>query len=450
MLAPPDWPAHSQIAVREPRNLLLLATHQIVFRVGWIFKTESVIVPAFIDWVVGPGAGPLRGCLPVLNRIGQSVPPVFCAEQLRATPRKKHALAGCTLAMSLPFAALSLVWLATGGQRRLWVVAMFLLLYLMFFVFNGLYHVSFGTVQGKLIRPTRRGRLLLVSTALGTVPAMLLAWWLLPGWLQRNDGGFGHIFGVTAVCFFLSGLTSLLLHEPADESLRQEARLRMRPSAVWQGLRRNLTDTGRVLRRDGNLRRLVLVAMLSGSGLMLFPHYQALARGPLGLSIGHLVVFVIVQNAAVGSYSLLVGPLADAWGNRMTLRVLIFGGTIAPVFAAFLSETAGQDGGRLFWLVFIPLGVTPLALRILVNYTLEICRPAEHPRYLSTVFLCLAAPLVLSPLVGYLVEVVGYSPVFLATAGLTILGGCLTFRLDEPRHRVPSDEAPAIGAAGEQ
>jgi hypothetical protein len=448
--APPDCPGHQQIEAREPRNLLLLAAHQIVFRAGWIFKTESVIMPAFVDWVAGPGAGTLRGCLPVLNRLGQSVPPVFCAERLRAARRKKHALAGFTLLMSLPFAVLSLVWFAISGQRRRWVAALFLVLYSIFFVFNGLYQVSFGTVQGRLIRPTRRGRLLLVSTALGTIPAMLLAWWLLRDWLNLPDGGFGYIFGVTAACFLLSGLTILLLFEPADDAPTRKTRLRATLSDVWQALRRNLADTGYVLRRDRNLRRLVLVAMLFGSGLMVFPHYEALALGPLRLPIEWLMVFVITQNAAVGTYSLLVGPLADAWGNCLTLRTLIFAAAVAPLSAVGLAQIGGQTGGRLFWLVFIPLGVTPLVLRILINYTLEICRPAEHPRYLSTVNLCLAVPFLLSPAVGALVDVVGYRAVFLSTAGLITLAGSLTFRLEEPRHRVPRDEIAAVGTGGEE
>ncbi len=450
---PADRPPRKQIEAHERRNLLLLAAHQIVFRVGWIFKTESVIMPAFMDWVVGPGAGPLRGCLPALNRLGQSIPPVFCAERLKAMRQKKYALVGFTLLMSLPFALLSLVWFALGGRGRLWMAGLFLALYFTFFMFNGLYHLSFGTVQGKLIRPTRRGRLLLVSTALGTIPAMLFAWWLLPDWLKRGDFGFGCIFAFAAACFFLSGLISLLLFEPADDYPRQRIPLRGSLSAGWHALRRNLADTRGVLRADRNLRRLVLVAMLFGSGLMIFPHYQALAQGPLGLKIEGLMVFVIVQNAAVGSYSLLAGPLADAWGNRLTLRVLIFGAAVAPLFAVLLellSQVDNAMAGKLYWVVFIPLGVTPLVLRILINYTLEICPPADHPRYLSTLNLCLAAPFVLSPAVGLLVEVVGYPAVFLSTAGLITLGGCLTFRLDEPRHRVAGDEIAVLGGGGDE
>jgi hypothetical protein len=52
---------------------------------------------------------------------------------------------------------------------------------------------------------------------------------------------------------------------------------------------------------------------------------------------------------------------------------------------------------------------------------------------------------------------VGYRAVFLATAGLIALSGCLTFRLEEPRHRgrrsagvVGGGQLPPIGTGGEE
>lgn len=438
---PTDWLAHPQFEAREPRNLLLLAVHQIVLRVGWIFKTESVIMPAFLDWLVGRDrAAVLRGCLPVLNRFGQSVPPVFCAEGLRRMRRKKLALAACVVLMGLPFGVLSLVCSAVDAKRLSWMPVVFLALYGLFFVFNGLYHVSFGTVQGKLIRPTRRGRLLLISTTVGTIPAMLFAWWLLDYWLGLPSGGFEWIFAFTGVCFLVSGLTVLLLFEPADER-------RQRPSTPPLHAVR---ETFAALRGDANLRRLVLVAMLFGSALIVFPHYQSLACERFALSTqqwaGHLMVWVLVQNAAVGLYSLFVGPLADSWGNRLTLRMLIIGSAAAPPAAIALSH-AGPAGLGLFWIVYLGLGFPPLVLRILANYALETCEPAQHPRYLSTVSLCLAAPFVLSPAVGWLVGRLDFDGVFYAATVLIALGGCLTFRLAEPRHRLRHTETAAAEAA---
>jgi MFS family permease len=162
------------------------------------------------------------------------------------------------------------------------------------------------------------------------------------------------------------------------------------------------------------------------------------------------MVWVVVQNAAVGVFCLFVGPLADTFGNRLTLRTLIFGSVIGPLLAASLSYMPGTLGARLFWTLFIALGITPLVLRILVNYALEICGPEQHPRYLSTISLCVAAPFLLSPLVGWLVDVVGFEPVFFTAAGLVLLAGLLTFRLDEPRHRLRFGEPAVVEGGGDE
>lgn len=438
----PHWPADAAVETHEPRNLAILVAHQIVFRMGWIFKTESVIIPAFLDLLAGPGSGMLRGLLPVMSRFGQSVPPALAAGWLRNRRLKKRALAGFTIAMSLPFATLALACLAVGVCQWPGAVWFFLGLYALFFVFNGMYHLSFGTVQGKLIRPWRRGRLLLISTFYGSLPAMLMAWWLLPGWLSVPEVGFGWIFSFAAVCFFLSGLIVLLLLEPRDTPKPQPR----------QTTRANLREMARALSRDANLRRLTLVAMLFGSGLIVFPHYQALALGPMQLPMEILMLFAITQNAAVGLFSLLLGPFADRCGNRAALGWVVFGSAVAPVCAVALTFFPGGVGEGMYWLVYIPLGVTPLALRILVNYTLEICVPEQHPRYLATVNLCLAVPFAFAPLVGFLVDMesVGFRGVFSVTAVLVLLGALLTFSLKEPRSHWIDGELRALGAGGEE
>ncbi len=431
----PDWPSHPEIEPQETRNLLLLAAHQVVLRVGWIFKTESVIMPYFLDALTG-GLGWVRGWLPTLNRLGQGVPPLFSANYLKAIRLKKRALSALVVLMSLPFVALSLIWFGFGDRNRGWMPGLFLTLYFAFFVLYGLYLVSFGTLQGKLIRPIRRGYLILLSTFWGAIPATLVALWLMPDWLGSSPPRWGHVFGLVGVCFFLSGLTVLLLSEPRDHAAKRPDK---QPGSV--------ADTFRVLRRDANLRRLVLVAVLFAGGLIIFPHYQALAqeRWKLELSSNDLVIWVVTQNIAVAAFSLIVGPLADRRGYRLTLRLLIFGSAVAPAFAISLTQLPDAAGANLFWLVYIPLGVTPLVHRGLLNYALEICAPEAHPRYQSIVTFGVTVPFLLSPLVGWLVDRAGYERVFVVTVLLLLLSGLLTFRLDEPRRRVRADNAGAAG-----
>jgi hypothetical protein len=131
------------------------------------------------------------------------------------------------------------------------------------------------------------------------------------------------------------------------------------------------------------------------------------------------------------------------------MRLLIFASAVPPAFALSLLYFPGGLGMQLFWLVYVPLGVTPLVLRTVLNYALEICEPEEHPRYLSTVSLGLAAPFMLSPLVGWLIDAIDFEPVFFATVVLVCLSGWLTFRLDEPRYPIRHIRPEAIARSTE-
>ena len=95
------------------------------------------------------------------------------------------------------------------------------------------------------------------------------------------------------------------------------------------------------LAEDSNFRRLALVSALFSTTLVLFPHYQALARERLGLGTPWLVWWVVAQNAGTALFSLLTGPIADSYGNRLALRIvtlLIVAGPLAALAAIYWPE----------------------------------------------------------------------------------------------------------------
>ena len=190
-----------------------------------------------------------------------------------------------------------------------------------------------------------------------------------------------------------------------------------------------------MIHEDRNFRRLAIVAALFSTVLMLFPHYQALGREYLDLNLDNLMLWVIVQNAGTGLFSLLAGPVADRSGNRRVLRVGIMLSAVSPIIAATFALFPPEVGRNLFWIVFVPIGLTPVSVTVLANYTLELCPPSEHPRYISTLSLCIAGPIMLfSPLIGLSVSLPSFGTVFVAGALVILTAGLLTWRLPEPRH----------------
>jgi hypothetical protein len=333
--------------------------------------------------------------------------------------------------MGLPFAVLAVIWSIVGESPPGWMATIFLVCYGVFSCCHGLNQISYSTLQGKLIPIHLRGRLMLLSIPTGSACAILFAWWLMGDWLRRSDGGFTYIFGFTALLFTLAAVTGLLMREPPDE--------RPRPARVVE---HPFGSAWNVLRSDADFRKLAMVVMLAVVGTVLFPHYQALARERLHLAGGNLMIWVIVQNAALGVFGLLLGGVVERRGERLGLRLAVSACALAPLTALGLAYVEPSVGADWFWVVFIPLGMTPLSLKTMVGYTLEIAPAGEHPRYLSALSLTMAVPFCFSPLVGWCVDLFGFEAVFIGGAALIGAAALLTFRLVEPRHnRVGAETA---------
>lgn len=417
----PPADRQAEIESHESRNLLTLAVHHIALRVSWIFKTESVIMPAFLDAVAG--AAWLRGCLPFLNRFGQSVPALALSEQVRRVSYKKRALFAFNCCMAVPFLTLSAMWLLFDARQALWLPAVFLLLYFLFFAANGLHQMTFGTLQGKLIRPHRRGRLLGVAGICGSIPAIICAWFLLQRWVALPDGGFGYIFLFTGTGFLVAGLIALCVVEPPDGTAENV-----------RSARHIFRDAWGAVKSDCDFRNFCIVGMLFMSAQMLFPHYQALGRGQTGYEPVQLMIWVVAQNAGAGLFSPLAGVIADRFGNRRALRIQIVLALFTPLLALLL--TRNGRGIDWYWLTFFLLGIVPTTMKTMMNYTLEICEPQQHAQYLSTVKVCMALPFFLSPVFGLLIDTAGFATVFGVISGLVFLSGVLTLRIPEPRHAI--------------
>ncbi len=429
MTSPSDSPAEpDELSPEqlESANLGILAVQLIIMRIGWIFKTESVIIPHVLDVISGNAAW-ARGFLPVLNRLGQSLPPLLAADFIRDIRLKKRALIFTTLGMALPFLTLASVWWWLDDRRQPWLIGLFLVLYFLFFSATGLNQLVDGTLQGKLIRATRRGRLLGIAGVIGSAGAVCAACLLLRPWIQLpNHDGFVYIFLFNGSAFFIAGLMANLCYERPDEPPTD----RLARPPWWTPFVR----AWHTFRGDQRFRRAAWMATLFMTGLLLFPHYQALAREMLGTSDLDIIWWVIAQNISVGVFSPVFGGIADRYGNRMALRIAAFLAAFTPLIAVLLASPWFPLGRQWFWITYVFLGITPVTMKTIVNYTLELVPRDRHPQYLSTMTICYTVPFLLSPLLGAIIDYIPWQVPFLAVSGTIACGGLLTFRMAEPRH----------------
>ena len=401
----------------EERNLIVFAANQIFMRLGWIFKTESVVMPGFLD--VYTLSGFIRGLLPLISRIGQSIPQILIAHRVAKMPRKRIVFILSAFGITIPWLVLALI-LELGRWSNSAIVTIFLTLYGLHWLTYGSNVLAYGTLQGKLVRPKRRGRLLAYASLIGCTLAIIIVWLVMPRWVRGDSANYALIFGTTGMFFGFAACASLFFREPADAHSPQTI-----PFLKY------LSSGLMLLRYDRNFRILAVVLMLFYTGWPIFPHYTIFGKRTLGLVSKNFVTLLIAQNTVSGLGALVMGNIADRHGNRIVLRILIFIAACVPLLAIGLSQL--PMGAHWYWLVFACLGFTPVSGRILTNYTLEISPQEKHPQYLGLLSVLQTVPLLGSPVVGLLIDRFSFESVFIASSVLVFCGVLLTFRLIEPR-----------------
>ena len=425
MKAEPERPSTEAIDQHARRNFWTLGLVQIAIRTGWIFKTENIIMPVVLDTM--GGAAWLRGFLPMFSRGAYSLSPWLLSHRFNQMKRMKWGLCIAIVGMSACFAILSFLWMIAGGQASTWMPIIFFAAYASFFVCAGMTQLGFGTLQGKLVRATRRGRLMLLGNVGGAAVAIVGAAVLLPSWLRSGGGDFHWIFACSAFFFLVSALIASRLVEPSDETQQQPQEGVVHFAESWK-----------ILRRDIPFQRVAWVAFFFGTSFVLFPHYQALGHARFGFEFSDLISWIIIQNAGTAVLSMVAGLLADWRGNRLVLRLLLLGLCLLPPAALALANFE-QFGKSHYWGVFVLIGLTPVTLRTLQNYTLELAPVNNYPRYLSTMGLCVAAPIMTAPLIGLAIDTWGFEEVFFGISALLFAGWLQTLRLSEPRQKASAE-----------
>ena len=400
----------------EKRNLIVFALNQILMRLGWMFKAESVVIPAFID--VYTSSGTIRGLLPLILRIGQSLPQFLVAQRVARMPKKQGFFVFTGFSFAIPWLVLSATLSLTNWSGSV-IVPVFLVLCTLHWLGVGCNHLANGTLQGKLISPEKRGRLLAYSNIIGCTLAIGVAFYLLPRWFSASTPRYAVLFGATALFFGIAAAVSFWFKELPSQPERTAPFFRFLGDALLS------------LRYDKNFRRFAIVILLFYSIWPLFPHYTVFGTRTLGLVPSGFVTLIIAQNASNAVGAGIMGNIADRSGNRFVLRILILISACMPLLAVGISRM--PSGAQFYWIIFALMGFTPVSARIVTNYTLEIAPQEKHPQYLGVMSLFQAIPLFVSPLIGALIEEFAFEPVFIGCGLLVLLGFLLTFRLAEPR-----------------
>ena len=159
----------------------------------------------------------------------------------------------------------------------------------------------------------------------------------------------------------------------------------------------------------------------------------------MGTDNSDLIYWVVMQNISAGLMSFVLGMIADRYGNRLAIRLSVLTVSMTPLVAVCFANGLIPNPRDWYWITFVLLGLTPVIMKTILNYVLELVPAERHPQYLSTMRICFAVPFVFSPLVGVLIDLFPFEYTFIGIATLIILGGAMTFTMPEPRHSAGGD-----------
>jgi MFS family permease len=393
------------------RNVASLAGDSIAFSIGFAFYDPTVVIPTFVGALNGSAF--LVGLIAAIRMIFITLPQIWAAGILVASPRKKPLLAWSSFWGRLPVLALAIATLLWARSAP-WAVLLVLTVGVaIFYTSEGLNSVSWPDIVAKVIPVRIRGRFLgagqLLSSA-GALVASYLVRDVLEGWGIHFPGNWALMFALASVGLFLSVLLIFVIREEPDDKT---------PTRV--DVRRNLADMFGFLRVDGRLRRVVGAQLALGVAAAAFPFLVIRAQELLTDGGALVSNFLVMRNLGGMVAALICGYLIDRVGSRAAIRVV--GATQCLALAAVVVGPALHLTWIAYLVAFLLLGfVGATSWWSYSAYLMEIATPEERPVYLATSGIITSPAFIGAIVAGALFEVMNAELLFGIALAISLVG----------------------------
>jgi len=421
--ATPPPPDYGPPAVQH-RNFWSWVAYQFFFRIGWQFKMESTLMAGLITYLAPQPW--VMGLFTTLNTVGRNVSPLLAAPVVDGFRHKRAALLwlwGLTVSI---WAALTVyLWLPAASNKAvsIWVFGG---CYTLFFVCLGAAGVAQGTLLGKIIPATSRGRAMAVGMTLSgvvNVLAILGIYGLVRGGGFPEPRNYALSFSLTVGFFLLAG-TALcwVVESPSPPGVRRG------------GVRDSLRTFVRLARGNPNLANLLVVNITVGILTSMLQFYTGYWREAGTLTPDALVLATIFQVFWQCLSSSVLGRVADRRGNRGLICTLLWIEAAIPLCAWVLGGVHPFKGHWGWYLcVYSLVGLRFPVFQLLVNYLLEVVPQEDHAMALGAVT---TVQIVTAPapiLLGLAAGTWGYPAAFLLGSLVGAYGAYAALRLREVR-----------------
>jgi MFS family permease len=191
-------------------------------------------------------------------------------------------------------------------------------------------------------------------------------------------------------------------------------------------------DIRKMIGTDGELRRFLLVQILSAFYNLPFAFYILYAKKVSGLGGGIVGLLLSAQILGGVVWGALAGYVSDRRSPKAAIMLTILAGITAPVLALFIKTLPLP----LWMLIFFFLGAVSGSIYIgSTNYMLEMCKPAERRTYIGIMNTANAPTLIFPVLGGAIVQEVSFTAAF-AIAAAALIAALLVATTLKSGHQV--------------
>jgi Major Facilitator Superfamily len=387
-------------------NFLICLADAVGFPLGIAFFSTQTILPAFLDRCGASPAtlGALNG-LSSLLILGPGLLTVGVLQRLKHVRWWLFWVALIERLFLLPLAFLAPLW---GKTHPDWLIAATFLGFCGHSLAMGFNIPAYWTAIGKTIPVHWRGRLFGIAGGLAGVCTLGTEWLLRHVVLGRPfPDGYGLGFGIGFAILTVSIIPFLFLREPDGRS--DETPKALDRAALWS-----------TWRADARFRRLGYSQIVFALTQVAVPFLALFAVQRFGEARADLALYTAVSIFAGSIAALLIGWLADRWGNRPMVFVACI--AAAAGFLMALVAPTGKSFAGVFVLGALATAGIDLAAS---NLMMELAGEASRiPLYSSLYNVVRALPRMVAPWLGGLaVHVIGYGPLmgFAAVAALASL-----------------------------
>jgi MFS family permease len=407
------------------------------FGLGMGFASFAAIIPLFVHHMTESAI--LIGMVPAIHNMGFQLPQLLTAGWLSQARRYKPLTLLMTVHERLPFLGLAILalWMPHAGRSTMLLLTFLLLIWQG--LGAGLAANPWTNLVSKVIPQEMHGTFFGAQSAAfsGLAGVSALGAGLILSRLAEPFG-FSACFALTFVCMVIS-FGFLSATREADSVPSGE----IMAKAFWG---KSLA----IFRRDRNFRAFLVVRVISQFAAMAFAFYVIYAVQNYGMSDAMAAVLVAVLLIGQVALSPIMGHFGDRWSHRGIMGI----GGLAAALSALLAWRAPSSG----WFI----GVFLLeAAAIVAIWTIPLVmsvgfaeRDEDRPLYVGLANTLPAPAAILAPVIGgWLVDTVGYGPMFVLSAisGL-VMAAALWFVIKAPaqsRRRAVTDGEKMPGGAPE-